>query len=92
MNTNSFQKTPPQEAPETKQSALFNLAIIIMGTVSCYTTAMGLEPMLGSRVFSIAVAAALSLIMVAIALQLPKAFQENRQAGMILSYVFCRFF
>ncbi len=87
MNTNSFQKMP-QQAPETKQSALFNLAIIIMGTVSCYTTAMGLEPMLGSRVFSIAVAAALSLIMVAIALQLPKAFQENRQTGMILSYVF----
>lgn len=87
MNTNSFQKMP-QPTPETKQSALFNLAIIIMGTVSCYTTAMGLEPMLGSRVFSIAVAAALSLIMVAIALQLPKAFQENRQAGMILSYVF----
>ncbi len=87
MHTNSFQKTP-QQAPETKQSALFNLAIIIMGTVSCYTTAMGLEPMLGSRVFSIAVAAALSLIMIAIALQLPKAYQENRQAGMILSYVF----
>lgn len=88
MNTNSFEKTPNNGAPEQKQSALFNLAIIIMGTVSCYTTAMGLAPMLGNRVFSIAVAAALSLIMVAIALQLPKAYQENRQAGMILSYVF----
>jgi len=87
MNTNTFEKMP-EGAPETKQSALFNLAIIIMGTVSCYTTAMGLTPMLGNQLFSIAVAAALSLIMVAIALQLPKAYQENRQAGMILSYVF----
>ncbi len=87
MNTNSFEKIP-EGGPETKQSALFNLAIIIMGTVSCYTTAMGLTPMLGNQLFSIAVAAALSLIMVAIALQLPKAYQENRQAGMILSYVF----
>lgn len=87
MNTNSFEKTP-QGTPENKQSALFNLAIIIMGTVSCYTTAMGLTPMLGNQLFSIAVAAALSLIMVAIALQLPKAYQENRQASMILSYIF----
>lgn len=87
MNHNSFEKTP-EKAPEKKQSALFNLAIIIMGTVSCYTTAMGLAPMLGSQVFSIAVAAALSLVMVAIALQLPKAYQENRQVSMILSYVF----
>jgi len=59
-----------------------------MGTVSCYTTAMGLTPMLGSQIFSIAVATALSLVMVAIALQLPKAYQENRQMSMILSYVF----
>ena len=88
MYKNSFEKENDTNEPEQKQSALFNLAIIIMGTVSCYTTAMGLEPMLGNRVFSIAVAAALSLIMIAIALQLPKAFQENRQAGMILSYVF----
>ena len=87
MNTNNFEKMP-NGTPETNQSALFNLAIIIMGTVSCYTTAMGLTPMLGNQLFSIAVAAALSLIMVAIALQLPKAYQENRQAGMILSYVF----
>lgn len=86
MNTNSFEKMP--KASEKKQSALFNLAIIIMGTVSCYTTAMGLAPMLGSQIFSIAVAAALSLVMIAIALQLPKAYHENRQAGMILSYVF----
>ena len=87
MNTNNFEKMP-NGTLETNQSALFNLAISIMGTVSCYTTAMGLTPMLGNQLFSIAVAAALSLIMVAIALQLPKAYQENRQAGMILSYVF----
>lgn len=88
MNTNNFEKETSPKPEEHKQSALFNLAIIIMGTVSCYTTAMGLEPMLGSQIFSIAVAAALSLIMVAIALQLPKAYQDNRQAGMIVSYVF----
>lgn len=87
MSANSFEKTPIGGS-ENKQSALFNLAIIIMGTVSCYTTAMGLAPMLGNRVFSLAVAAALSLIMIAIALQLPKAYQENRQTGMILGYVF----
>jgi uncharacterized membrane protein len=87
MKSHTFLKENPK-TPESKQSPLFNLAIIIMGTVSCYTTAMGLEPMLGNRVFSIAVATALSLIMVAIALQLPKAYQEHRQAGMILSYVF----
>lgn len=88
MNSNSFEKENTSNPPEQKQSALFNLAIIIMGVVSCYTTAMGLEPMLGSRIFSIAVAAALSLVMIAIALQLPKAYKENRQVGMILSYVF----
>lgn len=87
MNANYYEKNT-EKTSQQKQSALFNLAIIIMGVVSCYTTALGLEPMLGNRIFSFAVAAALSLIMIAIALQLPKAYQENRQTGMILSYVF----
>ena len=53
MHSNSFNEQNTEREGQ-KQSVLFNLAIIIMGTVSCYTTAMGLQPMLGNKIFSIA--------------------------------------
>lgn len=65
---------------------LFPLAVFIMGIVSCYTTALGLEPMLDNLILSYAMAFALSIFMVAIALQFPKSYQNGTQNRLILGY------
>lgn len=65
---------------------IFNLAVVIMGTISCYTTAVGVEPMLGIKLFAFGLAVALSLFMIAIALSFPKAKQEGRIFGVIFAY------
>jgi hypothetical protein len=63
-----------------------------MGIVSCYTTAVGLYPMLGNWVLSYATAFALSVFMVAIALRIPKAYEEGTQGRMIAGYIFVALF
>ncbi|GEM_PF-3546526 len=65
---------------------LFPLAVFIMGIVSCYTTALGLEPMLNNIVLSYAMAFALSIFMIAIALQFPKSYKNGTQGRLVLGY------
>ncbi len=65
---------------------LFNTAVVLMATVSCFTTAKGIEPMLNNMVLSWAIAIALSIFMTAIALQFPQAYREGRQRQMIMGY------
>jgi len=67
-------------------SYLFNAAVLLMAAVSCFTTAKGIEPMLGNMILSWAVALALSIFMVAIALQFPQAYKEGRHRQLIWGY------
>lgn len=71
---------------------LFPIAVFIMGIVSCYTTAVGLYPMLGNWVLSYATAFALSTFMVAIALRIPKAYLDGNQYKLIAGYIFVALF
>ena len=71
---------------------LFPIAVFIMGIVSCYTTALGLEPMLNNLVLSYAMAIALSIFMVAIALQFPKSYENGTQGRLILGYTMVAIF
>jgi len=91
-NSHRFNGRQPSRrpaAPETPKSIdLFPIAVFIMGIVSCYTTATGLMPMLDNWVLSYATAIALSVFMVAIALRIPKAYQEGNQTKLILGYIF----
>lgn len=79
-----------QNSPETENEnathPLFPLAVFIMGIVSCYTTALGLEPMLNNIVLSYAMAFALSIFMIAIALQFPKSYKNGTQNRLVLGY------
>ncbi|MCB0836925.1 MAG: hypothetical protein KDD99_09715 [Bacteroidetes bacterium] len=92
---NSAQKSQSFSFPsfqnDSKKKAEFNhplfpIAVFIMGIVSCYTTALGLEPMLDNLVLSYAMAIALSIFMVAIALQFPKSYQNKTQGRLIVGY------
>jgi len=65
---------------------LFSAAVVLMAAVSCFTTAKGIEPMLNNTILSWAVALALSIFMMAIALQFPRAYREGRQRQMIMRY------
>ena len=71
---------------------LFPIAVFIMGVVSCYTTAVGLYPMLGNWILSYATAFALSVFMVAIALRIPKAYENGSQYKLIAGYIFVAMF
>ncbi|RMG26148.1 MAG: hypothetical protein D6730_09695 [Bacteroidetes bacterium] len=76
----------PSATDAPKSHPLFPLAVVIMGIVSCYTTALGLEPMLNNLLLSYAMAFALSIFMVAIALQFPRSYQNGTQNRLILGY------
>ncbi|WP_367391325.1 hypothetical protein [Lewinella sp. LCG006] len=65
---------------------LLSLAVVIMGTISCYTTAVGVAPMLGNKFFAYFIAVALSLFMIVIALNLPAAETKSRKRGIIAAY------
>ncbi|MEL6192029.1 MAG: hypothetical protein AAFR66_08260 [Bacteroidota bacterium] len=75
-----------QQNEGNNQHPLFPVAVFIMGIVSCYTTAVGLQPMLDNMMLSYAMAIALSIFMVAIALQMPRAYQEGIHMRFILGY------
>lgn len=100
--SNSFPKTNRFEHGSRQQAApenptfsgidLFPVAVFIMGTVSCYTTAVGLHPMLDNWILSYAMAFALSVFMVAIALKIPRAYEEGTQGKMIAGYTFVALF
>lgn len=80
------------ELPNPGQMDLFPIAVFIMGIVSCYTTAVGLQPMLNSLVLSYAMAIALSIFMVAIALRIPMAYRSGDQRKLILGYTMVALF
>lgn len=80
------QDTRNQPEEGNSQHPLFPVAVFIMGIVSCYTTAVGLQPMLDNLMLSYAMAIALSIFMVAIALQMPRAYQEGIHMRFILGY------
>ncbi len=85
--------TKVQDDPTERQyDRLFPIAVWIMGIVSCYTTAVGLQPMLNSLVLSYAMAVALSLFLISIALQFPKAYRLGIQTRYILGYSFVAIF
>ena len=71
---------------------LFAIAVFIMGIVSCYTTTIGLQPMLDNWILSFAMAFALSVFMVAIALRIPHAFADGSHKRLIAGYSFVAFF
>lgn len=81
-----------QIVPENEYKNILNLAVVIMGSVSCYTTAVGLEPMIGIKIFSFGIAVALSLFMIIIALSLPKAESTSKRRGSIMAYSLVAFF
>lgn len=84
MNTlNKSDANPPNEQVG---EYLLNLAVVIMGTISCYTTAVGVAPMLGNKFFAYFIAVALSLFMIVIALNLPKAETRAKRIGSIFAY------
>lgn len=83
---------PSTPAPAPSNFDLFPIAVFIMGIVSCYTTAVGLYPMLGNWVLSYATAFALSTFMVAIALRIPKAYEEGNHLKLIAGYIFVALF
>ncbi|MEO0896618.1 MAG: hypothetical protein AAFY71_09485 [Bacteroidota bacterium] len=91
-HANRFNSRGPNtnyQAPEeSKGIDLFPIAVFIMGIVSCYTTATGLYPMLDNWILSYATAIALSVFMVAIALRIPKAYEEGNQGKLIMGYIF----
>ncbi|MEM7375018.1 MAG: hypothetical protein AAF587_40870 [Bacteroidota bacterium] len=80
------------ELPKPGQMDLFPIAVFIMGIVSCYTTAVGLQPMLNSLVLSYAMAIALSIFLVAIALRIPMAYKSGDQRKLILGYTLVALF
>jgi hypothetical protein len=89
QKSQSFQFPSFNNNPKKKEDVnhkLFPLAVFIMGIVSCYTTALGLEPMLDNLVLSYAMAIALSIFLVAIALQFPKSYQNRNQGRLIMGY------
>lgn len=71
---------------QTNDDLLFRIAVIIMATVSCYTTTIGVQPMLGNWLISLSVAIALSLFLVAISFQMPQAFRDKRAGALIWGY------
>ncbi len=95
-NTHISRRPPMRSQAQGKSPSsgpdLFPIAVFIMGIVSCYTTAVGLFPMLGNWVLSYATAFALSVFMVAIALRIPKAFKEGGHGKLIAGYIFVAMF
>lgn len=68
-------------------NGLYRLAVLIMSTISAVTTALGAEDLFGFPM-AVALAIGLSVLLVAIALNLPRAFQEGRQWTLIAGYTF----
>lgn len=75
-----------QNENHTTGEYLLNLAVVIMGTISCYTTAVGVAPMLNNKFLAYLIAVALSLFMVVIAINLPKTDTKAKKRGSIFAY------
>lgn len=74
------------EQKKNYQWKLLSIAVVIMGGVSSYTTAVGLLPMVENIYISWAIAIALSIFMIAIALFLPQAYQDGNHRQLIFGY------
>ena len=68
-----------------QNNTLFRIAVIGMSILSGYTTAMGAIPLFGF-ILSIGLAVVLSILLVALALRLPDAYEANQHRPIIWGY------
>ena len=75
------------EVQGNKLNLLYRLAVLIMSTISAVTTALGAKDLFGLWM-AVALAIGISVLLIAVAFNLPKAFQEGRQTPLLLGYTF----
>lgn len=83
----TFYKSRTRKNKKESSLGIFQIAIVVMGLVSCYTTTLGLIPMLQNQIISLLLAAALSLFMISIAFYLPQAYRNGTEKMAIWGYV-----
>ena len=66
---------------------LYRLAVLIMSTISFFTTAYGAMDLFGP-IMSWGLAAGVSILLIAVAFNMPKAYQQSRLLPLILGYFF----
>ena len=84
--TNSKQESHSTPEGPIEREQLLNVAVVIMGAISCYTTAVGIAPMLNNKFFAFAIAVALSLFMIVIAISIPRTTTKTKKRGAVFAY------
>lgn len=75
-----------EKKKKEQYDGLFRIAVIGMSIISGYTTAMGAIPLFGVPL-SIALAIVLSILLVALALRLPSAYETGQHRSLIIGYI-----